>query len=669
MGRSNLDPGLLRRLADEGLSPAQQYLLSRLIRSIDTKSRADESVATFKALAIDVWRAEALLRSHGDTSQPRPRLLRSICDSAIGTIDRVIPHRQTDVKLQAMRAALYNVQSQLPITPDKATPASRTAARNTSTQLRTMLTDIDGIVSSMWSVAWSASLQSGAKIPFLDEVVQQVAGCMAVAGRDARFLVEDLRNVVRRGVSAATILTQLMPSRTAYRVACVVDGVSSLRALSSFAPGATTVSLRGDPPTDWGGSTKRLTKFFSSVQPERRACLVLLQTYASDKGAAAMQGRRIVEEALDQYVMSGRLLDTRLGDRVLVGSLTNTSTAEVSSRGPGTGRAYPLTVVSPDGLREAMRMAHLARTTESPTTRAALAWVALESCNIPPAKIDNLAAALALQAFRNAIVNSFEDLRDAIKAERRHRTQRVATCESALSRYRRSRDQAVASGRDKLDAKIAFAQSAADVARADLDQFDRNAGSTLATMETYLGPRTNDDSYLRDPNNWVTLLSPSLPGDSSATAAARIGLEEMSKRFTWPALACLKLWRARCSQPAKCADAVDELASRFKTGLTSLYAIRNLAFHGGVFSHHGDVLLGYTGIAIVDLAMEFIGNWYTVETRTMAPGSNASTPIQVVDALAQRATKLSTDLRRATTLERLNLTHLTSPTSNGWDRA
>jgi hypothetical protein len=669
MGRSDLDPGLLRRLLDEGFPRGQQYLLWRVVRSVDLRNRADESVATFRTLAIDVGRTEASLRSHADIGQPGPKLLSSICHATMETIDQVIQHRPNDPTLNAALAILQNVFAQLPTNTIKATASTKTAARSAAANLAPFLAGVDGIVSALWSAAWRAPFRIGANTSLFDEAVRQVAGRMALTGRDAQFLVEDLKNRLRRGANAVSILDILIPNPTSFQVACVVDGVSSLRDFDSYVSGARTVSLRGDPPTGWGSSTKRLMKFFSSIQAERQACLVLIQIDASDKGTAAMQGRRIVEESLDQYVMSGRLLDARLGDRVLVGTLTGNSTAEISSRGPGAQRAYALTSSWPDGLRESMRMAHLARSTESPLTRAALAWVAFEACNIKQSKINDLAAALALQAFRNQIVNSYEDLRDTVKTERLHRVQRASACEGALAARQKSRNRATAVGVANLDDKVAASQYALDVARADLDQFDLNIGAEFAAVEICLGPRTADGRYLKDPNNWLTLLSSPLPGESHVISSGRSSLGKIEKISTWPALTRISGWRNTCSRPAGCADVIDDLSGRFAASLTMLYAIRNLAFHGGVFSHHGDALLGNSGLSLVDLTMEFLGNWNSVERRVNAGmGSASSSPLQVIELLAQRKTNLVTTLRQARTLDKLNITYLTGPVSNGLDR-
>ena len=114
------------------------------------------------------------------------------------------------------------------------------------------------------------------------------------------------------------------------------------------------------------------------------------------------------------------------------------------------------------------------------------------------------------------------------------------------------------------------------------------------------------------------------------------------------------------------ADWIEGTAERFEKSLQWLYALRNTALHDGRFTSATDLLDVHAGRALVDLTLEFLGNWYRHEANA-APEHTGLTAIEAIAHLADRQQDLLTALRSGIPT-RWNATRLTSPTSAGWER-
>lgn len=98
-----------------------------------------------------------------------------------------------------------------------------------------------------------------------------------------------------------------------------------------------------------------------------------------------------------------------------------------------------------------------------------------------------------------------------------------------------------------------------------------------------------------------------------------------------------------------------------------MYVLRNTALHQGVFASVADSHDAHGARGTVDLMLEVLGNWYASATRAGLPQATW-TAQRVVAELSQRQQDLIGHLKAAVDVTSVNVTHLTSPTSNGRDR-
>lgn len=670
MSYGELNPELLRRLRGVNASAGQRYIIHGIIRAVHPSGWALEGATLRRALAIELPRATAMLRLHAETGQPHPSLLQAICAAAASAVNELLYFLPANGSLNAMQAGIHRVPTELSHT-GHGTPASMASAQSIASHIGPSLGTISSVVFEIFSKAWNLEYSGAADLPLLNEAIAQVAGKMVEEGRYSVNLLDDLQRDLRKSRDAKFVFESLIPKPSAYQVACVVHGVSELRGIGSLLPGARSVRLGGSEPSGWGASTDGLRKFFKKNETHRRACLALVQVEASDKGSAAARGRRVVEELLDQYIAGDRLLDLRLGDVTLAASVGRADADEFSVRGRGVVSAYPLSNDWPQELREAMRMAHLARSTESPLARAALSWVALESCGIRRRKNRDLARALSLQAFRQYVVRSYEELREAVAAERDVRARLVATEAALVTRTEKTLKfvpDDLIDRRSTLEGRLREAEANRREAQRELRDFDLSVLSNFTQVESFVGARTPDGRYLVDLDPWLTLLNPPNLCEGHYVTAARAALSGLMSGLSHPATINIEAWSHRFSQPHRCARWMEDAADRIESTLDTLYAVRNLAFHNGAFAHHGDSSLGRAGIMLIDLTLEFLGNWRKAESRLVAPDLHLKDPLLIVERLALRQQFVIAQLNASSEARKMNVTHLTGPVTNGWDR-
>ncbi|MDQ0946135.1 hypothetical protein QFZ24_000058 [Streptomyces phaeochromogenes] len=326
----------------------------------------------------------------------------------------------------------------------------------------------------------------------------------------------------------------------------------------------------------------------------------------------------------------------------------------------GSGPVQPLTTGWPLALRESLRTAHIARITEAPTTAAGLCWAALEALDVkskPPGRIGALGRALSLQATRQQAVDLHQQMRTVVAAE-------VAAARSAQKAAQKAADRleatTAAAGGERV---AALAQKATKAHAAALDRsaaLERALESQahLAAVDTWTG--FGNDGLLRDSGRWLDAFAPPADADPKLLAAA-VGLDALIKCLGGETAARLRAWRALLADPCSLAQWIEETAERFEESLNWLYALRNTALHDGRFTSATDLLDVHTGRSLVDLTLEFLGNWYQ-HVATSTPEQAGMTAFEVVAHLADRQQTVIAALRGGTRVG-LNVTWLTSPSS------
>jgi hypothetical protein len=330
----DLRPGLWRCLKEIEATFAQRYIVRGIIRATHPDGWALEGAAFRRALAIELPRAEATLRLHAQVGQPFPALLQSICKAAKSAAEAALGQQPGDGRLLDIRRAVDRVHTEV-VHAGRTTMASKAAAQSIANQLGSHLRCIDDVIGQLFAKAWNLEYAGVLDLPLLNEAIAQVAGRMVEEGRFPQNLLDDLLRNLRKRHDAEFVLSTLIPERSKYRVACIVEGASVLKDIESLLPGSRTVRIGGAEPGGWGLGTNGLREFFRKQQRGPRACMALVELDASDKGTAAARGRRMVGELLDQYIAADRLLSLRLGDLSLVNPVGRADSDEFSVRDKG----------------------------------------------------------------------------------------------------------------------------------------------------------------------------------------------------------------------------------------------------------------------------------------------------------------------------------------------
>ncbi len=663
---------LIRLCARAGLDDGQRSLLEAVLASSDAEAVLTQHVTSAPTAVAAMARAHSALESRGrpgrSKPQPYPRPTLDLIVDARETLEELEPHLPAG-RLGGAVDALKDIET------DGLTGLDSPADCAALAKLLAAWADaVHTAVADGFAAAWQGTAQADTR----QRLALELAALCVMEGRQHQLLNDDVRAELSRGkFDADRLLKVLLPAERDFQVAVVVEGTSRLDSLAGLMDPAAAVATiaPGAPVAGWGQATadlKALADLAEAASAARRAwsgdqagghTLLTFTVRARDLGAAALLGRRRASESLDQYVAGQRLAEIRLRPETLAHAPHLRRTLRVAVPVLGSGPVRPLTTSWPPTLRESLRTAHVARVTEAPTTAAGLCWAALEALDVKPQSIGTLARALSLQATRQQVIDLHQRTRTAAAAH-------VSAARTAHRAAQRAADQleSAASGAQKVHAAVVAEMAAAARAaelhlRAALQRALENE-SYQAAVDAWTA--IGDDGLLRHPNRWLDAFAP--PADAEpALRAAADALAALTDRIGGETANRLRTWRARLADPSSLADWIDETAARFKKNLEWLYALRNTALHDGRFTSATALLDVHAGRALVDLTLEFLGNWYRHEAHA-APEQAGLTAAEVIVHLADRQQALVTALRSGTPTI-WNVTRLTSPSSTGWRRA
>ncbi|WP_143116342.1 hypothetical protein [Lentzea xinjiangensis] len=525
-----LDARLRQAFDDAGLVRGQRALLQGVLRALDPDAHLGEHVAGLNSAFLAVTRARTALESHAAEDQPRWNLLRRIIATSLACVDAAKPAYAHGGALELARARRVLVQVDAAIAADgqKLDPrvTAAAAARLDPRALREAVR------------RWVAPLWNGVELPLRARMIAEVAVVVAVHGRDGGQLRADLLRWLRK--PDGDLGRVLWPQRRRHVVAFVVGGARVLRHLDELLPQARQEPLhRGRLPRD----------DFLKDAVTGSSVLVRLPVSAADVRTAALRGRRVLNEVLDQYAAGERLTELRIAPVWQVSGPGGRVTRGTEHRRT-VNNAYPLTAYWPAELRSAMRVANLARQVDAPMASAGLAWSALEATGLDPGKIAWLAKACALQMLRQHLVSLHVV---------------VTNHDSEL--------------RKPLDARV---------------------------------PTTGVKHHLRSVDAWLEVLVRHQRPDEQLRAA-QDAVTALAENEGGLVQDLVELWRSRLADSASLANWLREQEGTTAAVLEWLYVTRNLAFHAGRFASPADVLTAHAGQAVTDLTLEFLGNWRTVE--------------------------------------------------------
>lgn len=525
-----LDARLRQVFDDAKLDRGQRALLQGVLRALDPDAHLGEHVAGLNSAFLAVTRAQTALESHAAEDQPRWNLLRRIIATSLACMDAAKPayaHGGAR-ELAEARRTLLDVEAAIAADGQKLDPrvTAEAAAKLDPRALETAVKQ------------WITPLWNGVELPLRARMIAEVAVVVAVHGRDGRQLRADLMRWVKK--PGDDLEEVLWPQPRRHVVALVVRGARVLRHLDQLLPLARQEPLHRN----------RLPKDdFLKDAVEGSSVLVRLPVNAADAHTAALLGRRILSEVLDQYAAGERLTELNIAPLWQVSGPGGRVTRGTEHQRT-VGNAYPLTPYWPAELRSAMRVANLARQVDAPMASAGLAWSALEATGLDPSKIAWLAKACALQMLRQHLISL----------------------------------HVVVTNHDKqlrlpLDAQV---------------------------------PTTGVKHHLKSVDAWLeVLVEHNRPGERLRAAQDAVAALAENEGGLVQDLA--EIWQARLTDSKALAEWLREQEDTMAAVLEWLYVTRNLAFHAGRFATPADELTAHAGQAVADLTLEFLGNWRTVE--------------------------------------------------------
>lgn len=525
-----LDARLRQVFDDAKLDRGQRALLQGVLRALDPDAHLGEHVAGLNSAFLAVTRARTALESHAAEDQPRWNLLRRIIATSLACVDAAKPayaHGGAKVLAEA-RQTLLEVDAAIAADGLKLDPQV-TAAAATKLDPQALETAVKQWITPLWN---------GVDLPLRARMIAEVAVVVAVHGRDGRQLRADLLRWLKK--PGDDLDEVFWPEPRRHVVALVVRGARVLRHLDQLLPHARQEPLHRN----------RLPKDdFLKDAVDGSSVLVRLPVNAADAHTAALLGRRVLSEVLDQYAAGERLTELNIAPLWQVSGPTGRVTRGTEHQRT-VGNAYPLTPYWPAELRSAMRVANLARQVDAPMASAGLAWSALEATGLDPSKIAWLAKACALQMLRQHLISLHV----------------VVTNHDVELR-------------GPLDAHV---------------------------------PTTGVKHHLKSVDAWLEVLIEHNQPDERLKAAQE-AVSALAENEGGLVQDLAEIWQARLADSKVLAGWLREQEDTMAALLEWLYVTRNLAFHAGRFATPADTLTAHAGQAVADLTLEFLGNWRTVE--------------------------------------------------------
>ena len=662
---------LIRLCGKAGLDDGQRALLEAVLAASDPKAVLTRHASSEPTVVAAIARAHSSLESRARPGRAKPQPYEthafSLVEAALEALQAVRLHVPAG-RLDGAVGALDSIKAGGP-----AGLRSPAACQAKAERVGIIRADVRAAVVDGFEEAWRGPVAEDTG----QRLALEIAALGIMEGRQHYLLSAEVRAALSKGsLEADRLLNVLLPAERDFRVAVVVEGTSRLDRLGGLMDPAcaATGSSPGELPAGWGRGTsdlKKLGEMAKKASDARREwsrdqaggqVLLTFSVHARDLGGAALLGRRRASESLDQYVAGQRTAEIRLRPETLVYDPASDRTLRLAVPALGTGPVRPLTTGWPQALRESLRTAHIARVIEAPRTAAGLCWAALEALEVKPESKDKLARALSLQAARQQVVDLHQRARTAVAAEvaaarAAHRDAQAMADGLETAARRATRDHTAAL------AQKAAAARAAELGRGAALEEARKAEAHLAALDAWTG--VGDDGLLRKPDRWLDAFAPPVGAEPALCAAAE-AVAALMVFLGGETAARLRWWRAMLTAPTSLAAWIQETANRFKRILDWLYVIRNTALHDGRFVSATDILDVHAGRALVDLTLEFLGNWYQHEAKGTS-GQAALPAIDVIARLAARQEEVLGKLR-GDTREGWHVTRLTSPTSTGWDR-
>ncbi len=641
--------------------PENVFTLLRLaLWSASAPNLLAESAFARETVAHTVGLAESVVghwQESGQT-QPRPRYVKKIHRAAVSACDSLLA--TAHVPIVSIWQARLGAEHENVVTP--------------VVLPNEWSTFIGQIVTFAWdtpSVPVQTLQRCAVEIGSL--VVEQRQSPRLVLTKLSRLLMGK-RNA---GADPRTAFVECLSPDLRTHVALLgVTGARELVNLRSRVAGATLTQVYPDQQHQfgvWGRAADRVLAFArgvasgavetGEVRPRSTAphAFVSVTSMAPDAQAALTASRAALSEALDQYLAAHPSAQLTIEPVAAVADPTLRASFQIDdARGRPMTELTPLEVPWPPRLLIPLRMAAITRSSASPTTRGALAWVTLESAGVQALDESRLVLgkALALAMLRQRLIGAYRQLvaDSGTNSERRLKYERRAAVLRKRSRrllniglsvpdvaslHRAAMRWSVVSAMNERLAMLAQEDEASK-----RERFER-LGVSAIRQDGSPSPRLDDFGQ------WMRLLRAQDAGQPATDGAAALaGLMDLMKPHEH---VFVDLMRGRDGAQAELVRRLEDDAAWMEALLEQLYVCRNLHFHSGVHDLSGAAGLGLIGPRIVDLVFEIWATWFST-------GSQASA-VDVLRHLADRYDDCLAGLQSGRAQpEDLDLKHITGLT-------
>jgi hypothetical protein len=672
-------PNALDALDRAGFTQQQRAFVDGLLRALEPGTYLTEHVVGANSAVLALIRAYHALDGHVRQNQPRWELTTTVLAQALEDVKTAGPAYSVSptgaqIITRAQQVLTTVVTAMRPGGPQP----SHTDKENFARQIDALVPDAQAAARAAVEVLWgSPELPEGVA----NRIRGEAAVLVTLRGRDGIALRTALnKRLKHQGPLDAVGLTDVLwPVKRPYQVLVIVSGAQTLEHLDLLLDGARQSPFPAQGlPADFAGSPPLRSLVLAARPSGERAVLVQVNELAADAQTAIDSGRRRVTETLDRYAAGQRLVDLRLSPRSVATNSDGVSVAFDVLVGGGRV-ARPLTAHRNEFLRPAMRMANLAKQVEAPVATVALSWSAIESLRLNKDDFELIAKACALQSLRQQMLSTYKSITDSANARLRQAQWRVERSLKLLDQAERghataSRGQSPAS----KHAATVLAEKASNLRAASADTESQRQLLISELMShvdvvrrVLLGggvpgqPLSMTSWKMKDLNLFLDSLLPPRATDSADQRQLRTAVAELAQAGGGLAAELFVTWQARLANPMVLLSWLDEQQHFFHGLLSWMYAARNLAFHAGQFTVPADVLTAQASRSLVDMVLEFLGNWHKDEHSRNEQDSEAR---DILEDLAARKEALTAALANAQSCHPLNVDSVTAPGGGCWDR-
>lgn len=595
-----------------------------------------------------------LYEKHG---QPDGKLIEYLIESSKRPV-RLILSEFTKMTLLSDISLMLDRLSKIDFSKNQ----SRVHVSRIAIELSNHLDDLDSCISEIVRLIWKTKIIISKEV--MELIACEVTACRVGLGGSYEGLVASIENLAGSPSSNDRLEAVSLPANAFFKIVVAVYGTKHLLGLTDYLPDAQQFNIGCEKSASWGSRESVLKEFTEMNTGDPSVVFIQLKLAAVDRQAAVHLARSDVSEVLDQYVAGHRLADLRLSPGTSTLNCDKNSAQNHFANAVGVETARPLTRIWPSSLRESLRMGHLATLGDSPTTKIALTWSALEAAGLDK-DLDTVASVLTLQSIRHQIGESYLYLNQGYK----HKEKVVNSLVDELEKRVEGAEARLNSSSNELAVKSlskhleVLQEKCGELAR-NLDGHDL-IEKEFETINNYA--ESDGRGYPKSLNAWSDVLHKKVVRGELAASRAQSSFRALQAPLAGTYSGGAVSWQHRLADPETFENWCRDQKIQFLDALNRLYISRNIILHTGIYKSSGQLLVLDSGMAIVDLIHEICGNWSRVCVAYSLEEKAKMKPAEIFAELSLRLTSvIDASMRGA--WEKVNFDKLTSPTSSSVDR-